>query len=76
MLRQASRLSIKTTGNPAFFAGRSHQQYPAARLLRSAGNDMLCSILHNHGLAGEARYPSFFRASKRVFPVPLGAATV
>ncbi len=31
MLRQASRLSIKMTGNPAFCAGRSHQQSPKPR---------------------------------------------
>ena len=45
MLRQASRLSTKMTGNPAFCAGRSHQQSPKPRdcLPRFSGgrNDIL-----------------------------------
>ena len=45
MLRQASRLSIKMTGNPAFRAGRSHQQSQsreiASLVFQRGRNDML-----------------------------------
>ncbi len=62
MLRQAFRLFIKMTGNPAFCAGRSHQQSPkrdcfAPLAMTGLGlsglKDILWPIVNEGSLTGE-----------------------